>query len=141
MSVIPDSDFGARVRARLRDETLIWFTTTSQDGTPQPNPVWFLFEPDTESVLIYNANHAARIGHVATRPRVALNFHTNSGGGDVVVMTGSAERATDVPNVDEHEAYLTKYAEAIKGLGSNPEKFAHDYSVPLRVRLSKVRGF
>src|SRR6478609_6474665 len=49
MTVIPDTEFGARVRQRLQDETLIWFTTTSADGTPQPNPVWFLWEPDTES--------------------------------------------------------------------------------------------
>ena len=40
MSVIPDNAFGDRVRRRLRDAELIWFTTTSADGTPQPNPVW-----------------------------------------------------------------------------------------------------
>lgn len=141
MSVFPDSEFGARIRARLRDETLIWFTTTSQDGTPQPNPVWFLFEPETESVLIYSANNAVRIKHVAARPRVSLNFPTDPGGGDVVVLTGTAERATDVPGADRHEAFLAKYRELIGVIGSDPEKFTRDYSVPLRVRVAKARGF
>jgi len=43
MSVLPDptTPFGERVARRLREEPVIWFTSTSRDGTPQPNPVWF----------------------------------------------------------------------------------------------------
>ena len=141
MSVIPDSDFGERVRRRLRNEQLIWFTTTSADGTPQPNPVWFLWEEDTETVLIYNATKALRLQHVAVRPRVALNFETDANGDDVVVIAGVAEQALDAPANSDHEAYLTKYREGIKAIGSDVEKFAKDYSVPLRIRLTKVRGF
>ena len=103
---IPDSEFGERVRRRLRDETLIWFTTTSADGTPQPNPVWFLWEPEQDAVLIYNATKAKRLEHVAVRPRVSLNFEADEHGGDVVVITGVAEQALDAPANKEHEAYL-----------------------------------
>lgn len=141
MSAIPDSDFGERVRRRLREEQLIWFTTTGADGTPQPNPVWFLFEEDRESVLIYNATRAKRLEHAAVRPRVALNFETDEHGDDVVVITGTAEQALDAPENKDHVAYLEKYAEAIKAIGSNIDKFAQDYSVPLRIRFTKVRGF
>lgn len=141
MPVIPESDFGTRVRARLRAEQLIWFTTVGANGAPQPNPVWFLWEEDTDAVLIYNATNAARLDHVAVRPRVALNFQANAGGGDVMVLTGLAEQALDVPPVDRHETYLAKYAEGIKSLGSDAEKFARDYSVPLRIRITRVRGF
>ncbi|HEY8302823.1 MAG TPA: TIGR03667 family PPOX class F420-dependent oxidoreductase [Jatrophihabitans sp.] len=141
MSIVPDSGYGRRVRDRLEHETLVWFTTVSADGTPQPNPVWFLWEPDTESILIYNATHAKRIGHVAVRPRVALNFEADEHGGDVVVLTGVAEQALDVPPATGHETYLAKYAAAIERIGSDREKFARDYSVPLRIRLTTVRGF
>ena len=141
MSVIPDSEFGARVRSRLATETLIWFTTVSDDGTPQPNPVWFLWEPDTESVLIYNATRAKRLEHVAVRPHVSLNFQADEHGGDVVVLLGVAEQALDAPDNKDHAAYFAKYADGITNIGSNPEKFAADYSVPLRIRLTRVRGY
>lgn len=92
-------------------------------------------------MLIYNANRAHRIAHVAARPAVALNFNSDSDGDDVVVFAGVAERAGDVPANNDHEAYLAKYDEQIVGIGSNREKFAADYSVPLRIRITKVRGF
>ncbi len=138
---IPDSEFGERVKQRLHDETLVWFTTTSANGTPQPNPVWFLWEPDRDSVLIYNATNAKRLEHIAVRPRVSLNFEADEHGGDVVVIAGVAEQALDAPANKDHEAYLAKYADGIQRLGSDPEKFARDYSVPVRVRFTKVRGF
>lgn len=141
MSVIPDSEYGARVRARLDHETVVWFTTVSANGTPQPNPVWFLWEPDTESVLVYNATQAKRLENTAVRPRVSLNFEADEHGDDVVVMSGVAEQALDVPSASEHEQYLAKYTDGIARLGSDPQRFAQDYSVPLRIRLTKVRGF
>jgi PPOX class probable F420-dependent enzyme len=141
MTVIPDSEFGRRVRSRLRDEQLIWFTTVGANGTPQPNPVWFLWEEQTETVLIFNATKAARLEHVAVRPRVSLNFQADESGDDVVVIAGVAEQALDVPPVDRHDAYLAKYGEGIEHIGSDREKFARDYSVPLRIRPTKVRGF
>lgn len=141
MSVIPDSDFGSRVRDRLQNERLVWFTTTAADGTPQPNPVWFLWEPDTESALIYNANNAKRLEHVAVRPRVSLNFQADAHGGDVVVLAGVAEQALDAPAAHENDAYLAKYAQAMEGISGDAETFARTYSVALRVRVAKVRGF
>jgi PPOX class probable F420-dependent enzyme len=141
VSIIPDSDFGTRVRARLEREKVVWFTTTSADGTPQPNPVWFLWEPADDAVLIYNAHDANRLDHVAVRPRVSLHFNSNAHGGDVVVFAGVAEQALDVPPATEYEPYLAKYAADVEGIGMNPESFAEKYSVALRVRLAKVRGF
>jgi PPOX class probable F420-dependent enzyme len=141
MSVIPDSEFGSRVRDRLRDEPIIWLTTTSDDGTPQPNPVWFLWEPDADAVLVYCDNAAKRLDHVAVRPRVSLNFEANERGGNVVVFAGVAEQPVDAPPPNQHEAYVAKFARAIEGLGVDAAQFATKYSVPLRVRLSKLRGF
>ncbi len=113
MAVIPDSDFGTRARAGCSDEIVIWLTTTSADGTPQPNPVWFLWEEDADALLIYNANNAKRLEHVAVRPRVSLHFDGDGRGGDIVVLTGVAEQALDVSSADQNEVYLAKYAERI----------------------------
>lgn len=139
MTVIPESNFGTKVRTRLRDEMVIWLTTIGADGTPQPNPVWFLWEEDSDSLLVYNANDAHRIDHVAARPRVSANFDGNGKGGDIVVLAGVMVPAPEAPPATEHEAYVGKYAAGIKRIGS--EAFAARYTVALRLRIGKVRGF
>ena len=74
-SALPDSstEFGERVRRRLHEEQAIWITTVGKDGTPQSNPVGFLFQDDN-SILIYNMVNAHRLNHVAERRQVALHF-------------------------------------------------------------------
>src|SRR5580704_15235692 len=107
----PESSFGARVRTRLRDEKVIWLTTTGADGTPQPNPVWFLWaEPDT--MLVYNRRDARRLEHIARNPRVALHFDGNGAGGDIAVFTGTAVRAADVPAPHVNKRYVEKYGDS-----------------------------
>jgi PPOX class probable F420-dependent enzyme len=142
--VLPDpgSDFGQRVRTRLREETVVWLTTIGADGTPQPNPVWFLWrEDEPDVVLIYNDVKAARLAHIAARPRVALNFHGNGQGGDIIVLTGTAERDDALPAPQDVPDYLAKYAEGMARLGSTPESFSEKYRAPVRITITKVRGF
>jgi len=85
----PATGFGERVRQRLRDEQVIWFTTVGADGTPQPNPVWFLWEDN--SVLVYNRSDANLLAHIRRRPQVCLHFDGNGRGGDIVVLAGRAQ--------------------------------------------------
>ena len=140
-SVLPDpaTPFGRRVRARLRDDTVAWLTTVGSDGTPQPNPVWFLSEEDG-SVLVYNRPDAGRLRHVRTRPRVAVSFDGDGRGGDIVVVTGTAELPEGLPLPHEHPEYLAKYRDAMARVAGSPEGFSHAYPVPLRIRPAAVRG-
>jgi PPOX class probable F420-dependent enzyme len=85
----PATGFGERVCQRLRDEQVIWFTTVGADGTPQPNPVWFLWEDN--SALVYNRSDANRLTHIRRRPQVCLHFDGNGRGGDIVVLAGRAQ--------------------------------------------------
>ena len=125
MSVIPDSDFGARVRSACRTRQDIWFTTVAANGTPQPNPVWFLWEPDDDAVLIYNATNAKRLDHVAVRPRVSLNFDSDEHGDNVVVMTGVAEQALDVPPAERARGVPRQVPRRhASSIGMDREKFA-----------------
>ncbi|HEY0118437.1 MAG TPA: TIGR03667 family PPOX class F420-dependent oxidoreductase [Cellulomonas sp.] len=136
---IPDTPLGARVRTRLRDEQLVWLTTVAEDGTPQPNPVWFLWD-GADSVIVYNDNRARRLGRLTAGGRVSLNFQAGAGGGDVVVLTGTAAHAPDVPAPADNADYLAKYADGIAALGG-PAIFAGRYDVPVRIRIEHVRGF
>ncbi len=131
---------GRRIAERLRTEIAIWLTTVAPDGTPQPNPVWFLWDGST--LLVYSHNKAARLRNLRHNPRVSLNFDSRElGEADVHVITGTARIAPGEPPVTESEPYLAKYDEAIRRIGSEAETFAQVYSVALRITPEKVRGF
>jgi PPOX class probable F420-dependent enzyme len=132
--------FGDRVRQRLRDERVIWLTTVGADGTPQPNPVWFLWQ-DPSSLLIYNRAEAHRLAHIARNSRVALHLDGDGQGGNIVVLTGSASVVSDHPLAHEHPEYIAKYEAAAARVGGTPAEFAAQYPVALIVHVDKVRGF
>lgn len=139
-SVLPSetTPFGQRIAHRLREEPVVWLTTVGADGTPQPNPVWFLW--DGQSVLVYSLNDAARNRHIQRDPRVALNFDGNGQGGDIIVLTGEARINPNEPSADQVPEYVVKYKDRIaRGFGT-PADFAAKYSVPIRITVSKVRG-
>lgn len=139
---LPDQStpFGERVARRLRDERLIWFTTVDAKGTPQPTPVWFLWDDATSTILIYSRSDARRLAHVQQNPRVALNFDGNGFGGDIIVVTGEAQVSSDDPPADRLPAYVEKYSDFIATRYETPENFASIYSVALRIRPISIRG-
>lgn len=141
-NVFPDesTDFGRRVRERLRDGQVIWLTTVGEDGTPQPNPVGFVWD-GADGVLIYSRTDAHRLTHVRKRPRVSLNLDGNGQGQDIVVLTGDAEIVGDHPPLTDNPGYLAKYADAVKRIFGDVHRFAREYPVAMRVRITKVRGF
>ena len=131
---------GKRFVERLETERAIWLTTVDPEGTPQPNPVWFLWDGST--VLVYSHNKAARLRNLRANPRVSLNFDSANGGdADVHIIIGTVRFATGEPPATQSKPYLAKYAEAIVEIGMEVNKFAEDYSVPLRFTPERVRGF
>ncbi len=149
--VLPDpaTPFGAAVRRRLRDETGIWLTTVSPSGIPQPNPVWFLWEPDEGdawgdgSFLIYHDNSAARLRTMTERPTVSLNFD-GSRYLEVMIFIGKVEILEDAPLPHEVPAYVAKYTEDVAAItegGQSLAEFMARYSVVSRVRPTRMRGF
>jgi PPOX class probable F420-dependent enzyme len=140
--VLPDpaGEFGARVRRRLADEQVAWLTSVDADGVPQPNPVWFILLDDGD-VLVYNQPRARRLRHIRERPQVSLHLDSDGHGGDVVVLTGAAEVDTVMPLAHEFPPYMDKYGAAAARVSGDVAAFANDYSVALRIRLDRVRGF
>jgi PPOX class probable F420-dependent enzyme len=135
---IPDTEFGARAERHLTDDVVAWLTLVDSSGTPQPAPVWFLW--DNSSVLVYSQGDAKRLAHLRANPRVALHFDGNGTGGDIVVLTGDAEIVPDEPSVPQNPEYLAKYGDRITGGWQTAENFASTYSVPVRIRLKRLRG-
>ncbi len=106
-------------RWRLTDEETIWLTTVGRDGVPQPNLVGFFWDGG-DSLLTYNRTEAKRLPNIRRQPLVSLHFDSDSdgGGGDIVVLTGTID---------------ARFGDAVK--------FAEAYSVPVRIHLTRVRGF
>ncbi|MEO7000933.1 MAG: TIGR03667 family PPOX class F420-dependent oxidoreductase [Ktedonobacterales bacterium] len=140
--VLPDPStlFGERVAQRLREEPILWLTTIGADGTPQPNPIWFLWVGG-DSIMMYSKADAYRLAHIKRNPKVALHFNADSSGNDIIVFTGEAHISPDEPSPDKVAAYTEKYRDSIAGSFQTPENFARLYPTPVRITLTKVRGF
>jgi PPOX class probable F420-dependent enzyme len=133
-----ETEFGARVARRLREEIVVWLTSVSPAGSPLPRPVWFLWD-GAESILVYSQS-GARTRNIEANPRVTLNFDGDGGGGDIIVLSGRAAIDPDAPPADRAREYRSKYDGQIARIGMTPESFARRYSVPLRIDLTRVSG-
>ena len=131
------TELGVRTAKRLQDEYVVWLTTVSQRGTPQPNPVWFYW--DGKELLIYSQPSAHKLTNITINPRVSVNFHADGEGGSIVVLTGTASIDRKPPRHDPR--YLEKYRDRIPQIGLTPESLAASYSVLIRVSPTRLRGF
>ena len=138
-SIDISTPFGRRAQRRLREERIAWLVTTSADLTPQPIPVWFLWD-GAESFLIYSKPGTAKLRNIAERPRVALNLESDGQGSDIVVVLGDLAVSHDPP-AHEVPDYAAKYDAFIARNSWTPASFAADYSVPMRLRATALRGW
>jgi PPOX class probable F420-dependent enzyme len=139
MNIDRSTEFGRRVERRLREEKIIWLTTLDQESTPQPRPVWFLWDGEDE-LLMYSRPNTHKLRHIERHPRVSLNFDGDGQGEDIVVFTGEATIQENETPADEVTGYVEKYRELLPRINLTAEEFAHLYSVPVRVRLTGLRG-
>jgi PPOX class probable F420-dependent enzyme len=131
--------FGARAARRLRDEGLAWLVTVSPAGQPLPSRVWFEWDGDS-SVLLYSKPDTPKLRNIAANPRVALHLDGDDVGGDLVILHGTA-RVSDDPPADDVTSYVDKYEARMARNGWTPSDFAAMYSVPLRIDLTRLRGW
>ena len=136
---LPDTEFGANASRHLSDDVVAWLTVVDPSGTPQPAPVWFLW--DGSSILVYSHGEAKRLGHLRRNPHVAVHFDSEGDGAHIVVLTGDATIEEDISPVHENPDYLAKYGERITDGWGSAERFASIYSVPVRIRPRRVRGY
>jgi PPOX class probable F420-dependent enzyme len=133
------TEFGARVAQHLRHETVVWLTTVTPSGAPLPRPVGFLWD-GAESISVCS-QPGARIRNISHNPEVTLNFRGDPDGGDIVVLSGTAEVHASAPGAAENAAWVAKYAPAWERFGMTAESFAERFSIPVRIRIRAVHGF
>lgn len=132
------TEFGARAAQHLREEVVVWLTTVTPAGAPLPSPVWFLWD-GADAVTMYSMP-SARVRNLEANPRVTLNFGGDGSGGDIVVLSGEAAPDPGAPSAEGSAEYRAKYDDHITRIGMTPASFAQRYSVPVRIRLTGLRG-
>jgi len=135
------SKFGRFAKKHLKSEYFIWLTTVDSTGTPQPRPVWFIWEND--SILIFSQAKAYKLQHIRRNPNVALNFNTEDEAGDkrLIIFTGKAKIDRKCPPANKIPAYMRKYKSGIIGLKMTAEQFSGEYSVAIRIAPTNLRGW
>ena len=134
-----DSRLGRKAVRKLKREHIVWLTSVDDQGRPQPRPVWFHW--NGEEVLVFSQPKAGKVRQIAARPQVALHFNSDEFGNEVVVFLGEAHALREPLEPDRMKAYLRKYRSGIVDLEMTPASFQAEYSVPIAIRLTALRGF
>jgi PPOX class probable F420-dependent enzyme len=143
MPALPPADdsFGAKIRSKFDHDMVVWLTTVGADGTPQPNPVWFVVDDQHhDTVVVYNMADSSRLQHLQVRPQVSLSFNNGDGNRDAVVLTGTAVIDSKVTPADRNDAFLQKYRHHMTKVGFTPAKYAAAFPTAIRVTIKKARG-
>lgn len=136
-----NTKFGRFAKKHLKSEYFIWLTTVDSTGTPQPRPVWFIWENDT--VLIYSQAKAYKLKHIQNNPNVALHFNSADAQGEkrLIMFTGTAVIDKNAMPTNKLRAYMRKYKSGITNLNMTADQFAKDYSVAIRITPTNLRGW
>ena len=136
-----NTKFGRYASKHIKREYFIWLTTVDSSGTPQPKPVWFIWE--NNSFLIFSQAKAHKLNHSKKNANVALHFNTEDKKGEkrLIIFTGTATIDEDCPPAHRIRAYMRKYKGGINDLNATPEQFAQEYSVAIRINPTNVRGW
>ncbi len=127
------------VDKRLDSEPLIWMTTVTPTGRPQPSPVWFLW--NGEDIRMFSKDNTARLRNIAGNPHVSLNLDGDGRGGAIVVIEGAAHIERDHPPASAMPEYIEKYQEFLNKYGWTATSFSADYPVPVIIRPTRLRSW
>jgi len=133
------TEFGSHAAQRLRQEIIGWLTTVTTDGAPRPSPVWLLWDGD-RSILLYSRPEKRKLENIAANSNVSLNLDSDGVDADIIICWGTIRHSDDPPS-NEVAEYVEKYRERIAALNWTPESFAADFSVPLRIDVTRVHGW
>ena len=135
--------FGRFVKKHLKGAYFVWLTTVDSTGTPQPRPVWFIWDHD--KVLIFSQAKAHKLKHIQLNQNVSLHFNTEDEKGEkrLIVITGIAMIDKQTLPANKNSAYMRKYKSGIAELNADatPELFSAEYSVAIRITPTNLRGW
>lgn len=121
------------------DTDLVGFlTAVDESGQPQTSPVWFLREGD--DILVFNKPTSQRLASIAVNPKVAFNLRADLRARATVSIEGNA-LVDALPDASDIPRYVEKYGREIERLKWTPASFSSDYSVGIRIVVTRVRAW
>jgi PPOX class probable F420-dependent enzyme len=135
-----ETEFGAKTARRVVEDKLAWLTTVDSRGTPQPNPVWFLW--DDGSFLIFSRPNQAKLANIARSSRVSFNFEATEDEEQITIFTGTAE-LIDRASISQEifDRYAKKYAQGMININLPRPEYEAAYTEVIRFTPEKVRGW
>lgn len=133
-------ELGDKARQRLERQKLAWLTTIARDGTPQPNPVWFII--DGEAIVVFSKPGQAKLHNIGRNGKVSFNLEATETEEEITIITGTAE-VTDKSAIsaDLLDRYAAKYAEGMVAINLTREQYESQYSSVIRITPNKLRGW
>jgi len=132
-----ERDDGVWAREHLEADVVGWLTTVAPDGRVQSSVISFLH--DGADVFFYSQPDTPKLRNIARSPLVSFHLQSDPYGDKVLVIEGTAVVDPTIPASDRHERYMAKYAEPLAHWGMDSTQTALDFSVPIRIRPTRVR--
>ncbi len=126
--------------AEALDFAIIGFlTAVNSSGQPQTSPVWYI--RDGEDLVVYNRPSAARLRSIANNNRVAFNLRADRRASSAISLEATAVVDSGLPPAVDFPGYIDRYGSEIADNNWTPESFSDDYSVGLRITVTRVRDW
>lgn len=133
MSILTDSE---QLLAILDRELIGFLTAVNTESQPQTSPVWYI--RDGDDLVVYNKTATPRLAAVSVNPKVSFNLRGDIRASGAVTLEGVAKVESLLPAKD-FPGYVDKYGREIERLGWTPESFSDDYSVGMRIAVTRKR--
>ena len=130
-------DDGAWAREHLSTDAVAWLTTVAPDGRPQSSVISFLH--DGATIFFYSKPDTPKLRNLAGSPLVAFHLQSDPFGDHALIVEGTAEVDPVIPPSDVHAAYRAKYREPLAHWAMDEATTAREFSVPIRIRPTRVR--
>ena len=139
-SIDTSTEFGAKTARRVTEDKLAWLTTVDSRGTPQPNPVWFLW--DNGSFILFSKPNQAKLTNIARSGRVSFNFEVTEDEEQITIFTGHAELVDrSAISQDILDRYAEKYAQGMINIQLPRPQYEAAYTEVICVTPEKLRGW
>ena len=129
-----DADWARR---HLETDVVAWFTTVAPDGRPQSSVISFL--RDGATIFFYSMPGTPKLRNIAGSPLVSFHLQSDPYGDHQLVVEGMAGIDRSIPASDAHAAYRAKYREPLAHWEMDEAVTARQFSVPVRIRPTRVR--
>ena len=137
LTIALEKDDAAWAREHLATDVVAWLTTVAADGRPQSSVISFLHDGST--IFFYSQPDTLKLRNIARSPLVSFHLQSDPFGDHLLIVEGIAEVDSSIPPSHVHVAYRAKYRDPLAHWAMEEAATAADFSVPVRIRPTRVR--